>query len=535
MACTFHPIQKGSAVTLSTDLLTLTKTTTGKYMGAASTVGHYKGKWFFEVDITTRVNYIIVGVASADFYPEDFSNSNTRGYMSDGQKVVGSSNTVVTGGKAWVNGDTIGIAVDMDNNTISFYHNGTLISNAFTDLGTMPRPFFASVYSYSSGFVGTARFDGGFKYAIPSGYSAWGTDDMKLCSTLAEMEIGDIIPCVYIASSGDAGSFSQLGTTTTNAFIPLTTTAPAAPGGRFNFIKVDKGLCIADRVLQTNVSWNTLNAAGYVDGKVVVYGSTVPTLTKASMNGYVVTQSSAYDASSAGYKLFDGSGGSACWESKNETSPWVCLELPTAVAPMGYYLMTGDDTNWNLTQWQIEGSNDKVTWDLLDKYSGLSNADGSIIYRVINPQKSYKYLRLISPNWGKFAKVAELAFFNSAGSVRMPTGGVWCIDANGNLSATNNNLGNFPANNEWDKYVAKSTLGGKILAGDVNVWHYGVTSNMTRNVKYSDPSRSIVRGVNTGNAYSGVESQSVSAVNARGFRPALEFVDPKSKATCLWY
>lgn len=81
---------------------------------------------------------------------------------------------------------------------------------------------------------------------------------------IEDMEIGDCIPCKYQASSGVAGTFSELGTCNMDS-IPFSGTA--TPNGLFYFIKVDKGLLVADRVVQHSISWNNLNTQGFVEGK----------------------------------------------------------------------------------------------------------------------------------------------------------------------------------------------------------------------------------------------------------------------------
>lgn len=72
-------------------------------------------------------------------------------------------------------GNTIGIAIDMDNGTLDYYKNGTLVGRAFTDLKTLGSvsPF---VSAGSTGIpcqytinLGDTAFVGN----IPSGYKAY--------------------------------------------------------------------------------------------------------------------------------------------------------------------------------------------------------------------------------------------------------------------------------------------------------------------------------------------------------------------------
>lgn len=83
-------------------------------------------------------------------------------------------------------------------------------------------------------------------------------------NNLADMEIGDFISCKYTAlTSGQPGYFSELGTCAASD-IPVS--GSATPNGKFNFIKADRGLLIADRVVQHSISWDTLRSAGFIEG-----------------------------------------------------------------------------------------------------------------------------------------------------------------------------------------------------------------------------------------------------------------------------
>lgn len=86
----------------------------------------------------------------------------------------------------------------------------------------------------------------------------------KLCTNLADMEIGDYIACKYYAPTANtAGIFSDFGGSGTELSITPGTTA----NGYFYFLKAAKGLCIADRLVQTNISYNSLIKENYRMGK----------------------------------------------------------------------------------------------------------------------------------------------------------------------------------------------------------------------------------------------------------------------------
>src|SRR5665648_239735 len=103
----------------------------------------------------------------------------------------------------------------------------------------------------------------------------------SLVSSLIGMQVGDFIPCRYTATSGVAGSFSELGTSVAGE-IPVTGTA--TPDGLFYFVKADKGTLIADRIVQHSISWDVLNTAKFVEGKTGTISS-VPTARIRSLTG----------------------------------------------------------------------------------------------------------------------------------------------------------------------------------------------------------------------------------------------------------
>ncbi|MFX3647602.1 MAG: hypothetical protein ACE3K2_27340 [Paenibacillus sp.] len=93
---------------------------------------------------------------------------------------------------------------------------------------------------------------------------------------ISELEIGKRIRCNYaVASNGGEGVFSGLGKET-DGFIRTSTTVPAINKGDFYFIMADefnnKNILIADRNIQSFVSWDQLNSYGRVFGIPVDMG-----------------------------------------------------------------------------------------------------------------------------------------------------------------------------------------------------------------------------------------------------------------------
>jgi hypothetical protein len=93
----------------------------------------------------------------------------------------------------------------------------------------------------------------------------------QLRTSIQDMQIGDYIVCNYTASSGAVGTFSNFGGT---AGTEIPVSGSGTPNGTFYFVKVAKGLLVADRVVQYSISWDTLNAGKFIEGKTMTLGTT---------------------------------------------------------------------------------------------------------------------------------------------------------------------------------------------------------------------------------------------------------------------
>jgi hypothetical protein len=134
------------------------------------------GKWYFEYTQTTSIpsGSLWVGVASNTSAIAD-NQLQGYAYASDGRKVA--YNSYTSGyGATWTNGDVIGCALDLDNQTITFYKNNTSQGTAFTSITAQPY-----VFALSAG--GAASTKGGsincgqrpFTYTPPTGFVALNT------------------------------------------------------------------------------------------------------------------------------------------------------------------------------------------------------------------------------------------------------------------------------------------------------------------------------------------------------------------------
>jgi hypothetical protein len=378
---------------------------------------------------------------------------------------------------------------------------------------------------------------------IPIGLSG---QPLEVVTSLVNMEIGQCIPCRYTApTSGQVGSFSELGSCIATE-IPIT--GSATPDGLFYFIKVDKGLLIADRVIQHSISWDILNTRGFIDGKVFI--NDITSQSQLIDDGHYGARNLAFDDTIGGYT-------SASWEADaNDKKGWVGQDFGTQKIIKVYSISACTDYPANSPiDWTFEGSNDMTNWDVLDIQTGHSWVGGETKYFFIDNIQGYRYYRINVTNCGGTGYVIiseiEMSEFNIPCLIRSLSGGCGYADIDGNLTFTNKFKGAFPTNNEVDKYIINSDLNGKIVAGDNDVWHYddmfshcketgvsgtwydGKGNSNTVNNKYR-----VLRGIRNRTINPDVAAgPSSNSVTDRGFRPVLEYTEPdgSSKQTTLWY
>lgn len=157
---------------------------------------------------------------------------------------------------------------------------------------------------------------------------------LDIKSNINEMTVGCCIPCRYTAlTSGTPGNFSELGTFTASE-IPIT--GSAIPDGTFYFNMIESTLLIADRVVQTNVSWNALNNVKFIEGKVIILNN-IEYLIRSLSGGC------AYADENGNMSLTDK--GLGAWHINNEWDKYIVK------SDLGGKITPGDDNVWHFNIW----------------------------------------------------------------------------------------------------------------------------------------------------------------------------------------
>ena len=173
---------------------------------ASSTVGFASGKFYYEVYVdATGAQYVGVIPIDVGLNPArggSWSSHGAIAYRGDGQqyslKIGSSSSSITSYGASYTAGDIIGCAVDIDNDTVTFYKNGVSQGNTtngvsyLSPTGAKDLIYGAIVYcnggnnimranfGQDSTFQGTVSAGGNtdasgigdFKYTVPTGFKA---------------------------------------------------------------------------------------------------------------------------------------------------------------------------------------------------------------------------------------------------------------------------------------------------------------------------------------------------------------------------
>ena len=140
-----------------------------------STFGVSSGKWYWEA---TANNPGVLGIHKTQpttyFAIVGYNEPNGYGYSSDGNKL--NNNTGTAYGATYTTGDVIGMALDMDAGTLTFYKNNTSQGVAFSGLsGTFMPAFSCAGVAYWDANFGQQPFI----YTAPSGFVALNTYNLS--------------------------------------------------------------------------------------------------------------------------------------------------------------------------------------------------------------------------------------------------------------------------------------------------------------------------------------------------------------------
>ena len=163
-----------------------------------STIGVSSGKWYFEAKANVAGdNYATIGIVATDSQLQvngSWLGSTSDSFFYNENGSIGTNGSASTTGLAsYADNDIIGVRVNLDDNELHFYKNGTIITNTALSITADKEYFFGGrVYSNATGWefnfgsppysISSGNSDGNgygnFEYAVPSGYYALNTKNL---------------------------------------------------------------------------------------------------------------------------------------------------------------------------------------------------------------------------------------------------------------------------------------------------------------------------------------------------------------------
>jgi len=209
---TWNPLDKFTATTaLSNGNLDFVLNTGAQpdETNAVATIALSSGKWYWECVWTSAVDAAPIFGVWDTISTTPVRNRGTSyfyGYLPNGNKF--NSGTQTSYGTSWTTNDVIGIALDMDNGTLTFYKNGTSQGTAFSSLSgkTLLPIVVTTTGATNTTSTGTGNFgQRPFAYTAPSGFKALCTQNLPtptIGATTATQAGKFFNPVLYTGNGG---------------------------------------------------------------------------------------------------------------------------------------------------------------------------------------------------------------------------------------------------------------------------------------------------------------------------------------------
>jgi hypothetical protein len=171
--CVLNPLAASTATTPTQGNLYLGNNAVNNF-GCVATFGVSSGKWYWEVKPDS--SYVGIGVTSLSFlpantWPGSIGSQALAYYSINGQKYNNGTNSAY--GATFSSADLMGIALDMDAGTLTFYKNNVSQGTAFTGLSGTYFPVIGGPNTYNTGYINFGQRP--FTYTPPTGFKSLNT------------------------------------------------------------------------------------------------------------------------------------------------------------------------------------------------------------------------------------------------------------------------------------------------------------------------------------------------------------------------
>jgi hypothetical protein len=199
--CTLNPLQKGSTVNIANGNLDVSKSTAGGAGKILGTVGVSSGKWYAEATMSGGGGMPGIAEFTANTSQYPGGDAQSWGYNNGGDKYHNGANAAY--GASFTTNDVIGLALDMDGGSITFYKNGVSQGVAYSTGISGKTITFAGRGDTTT----TESWNFGqrpFAYTAPSGFKALCTQNLPTptIGATSMTQAGDYFnPVLYTGNS----------------------------------------------------------------------------------------------------------------------------------------------------------------------------------------------------------------------------------------------------------------------------------------------------------------------------------------------
>lgn len=240
----------------------------GTWWSTNSTIWVSSGKWYWESTIGGS-QYSVVGVSG----PNQPISTNDRwvGYTSDSYGYYGANgnkvnnNTSTAYGASYTAGDVIGVALDMDSGTITFYKNNVSQGTAYSGLSGLKTPGFSVNDQGTDPYQNVNFGQQGFKYTPPTGFIALNAYNLTAAAIVKSNQYMD---AVLYTGNGTTQSITNGG-----SFQPAFNWAKITTSSYSHCLQdINRGTSVILRTNQTAADQSVANAVTAFNSNGVTYG-----------------------------------------------------------------------------------------------------------------------------------------------------------------------------------------------------------------------------------------------------------------------
>jgi len=418
---TLDPGRTGTGNTLSEGNLKIVTSVSNNNSGfnSGKLIGN-TGKYYFEAVDTNSTTWGIGINALSNITSSGTTPDVSQAYLFLKSGSVSTNGTTTASQyTAWSDGDTLGIAIDMDNKQMKLYVNNTL-TYTISNIVVRGREYFIMGRDYSGSGSQTITLNFGqksFSYTPPTGFKALQQDN------LPESTKEGISDLVWIKNR-DATDNHQWYDSTRGPLLEMhTNTTDQESTTTDGLQKFLKGGCAIEDDVSINtagesyVAWNWVANGGTTSANTDGSGATLASTIQANQTaGFSIVQVTAPSSPSGTYKIAHGLGAVPHWIiGKNlENSGgynWTVYHHKVASDPATDFMRfnTSDAVTDNATVWGDTAPTNSVftvgtgvplianektifyCWTSIEgyskfgSYSGNNNADGAFIYTGFKP------------------------------------------------------------------------------------------------------------------------------------------------------